>query len=181
MRNVKMDLARFLVTTSIGAASTVTGCATSGAMTPAQARQVAGEECVGMPPKEREFGLLAYRDAIASVQTLKESEQIGKVKFIRDRGVMIALRAQPGMSAPWLGRVASCHMALAPSRGSVSSSSETDPLLVPGAAVRIEEAANGYLVSVRVPDGAAAEEALRRARGLLATQSGPATAQAASR
>ena len=44
-------------------------------MTPGEAEQVVSEECVGVPTKERELGLLAYRDAIAGQRTLKEDVQ----------------------------------------------------------------------------------------------------------
>jgi hypothetical protein len=149
-------------------------------MTPAQAAEVAENSCGGVPAQERDLGIMAYRDAFAGVRALNESEQVGKMKLERNRGVVITLRAQPGMSAPWLGRVASCHMALAAAGREVSGTSGTDPLLVPGAAVRVDETTTGFAVSVRVPNGAAASETLRRAQALLAGPSGPATAEVVS-
>lgn len=181
-----LNLGKFLKMTGVGGALVLTlnGCATGGAsmgsMTPAQASQVADEDCIGVPAKERELGILAYRDAVRGAESLKESEQVGKMKFAKDRGVVIALRAQPGMSAPWLGRVASCHMALAAAGRDASSASAMDPLLVPGAAVRVDETATGFAVSVRVPNDEAASETLRRAHALLTGPSGPATAEVVS-
>jgi hypothetical protein len=62
----------------------------------------------------------------------------------------------------------------------VSGAGANDPLLVPGATVRVEEAATGYLVSVRVPGDDAASEVMRRAQALLTGSSGPAFAQGVS-
>lgn len=181
----KLNLVRFLAVTSIGGglALTVGACATTAGgasvatMTPAEAAQVADEQCAGVPSKERELGILAYRDALGGVQPLKESTQVGKVKFLHNRGVVIAVRAQPGMTAPWLARVASCHIALAAAGRGPADEDSRDPLLVPGATVGVEEASTGFVVSVHVPEGAAASETLRRTQALLTGPSGPATAQ----
>lgn len=183
MTRQRATLIRALVMVGFGAvlASTGFGCAmTEGSpavMTPAEAEQVASEECVGVPATERDQGLLAYRDSIVGTRPLKEDVQIGKAKFTHDRGVLISLRAQPGMSAPWLGRVAACHIALVAAAGGPANGAANDPLLVPGATVRIEETYDGFVVSVRVPDDAAATETLRRAQALLTGPSGPATAR----
>lgn len=178
---------RVAMMTCVGAALASTmGCATTaggssaGAMSLAEAAQIADQDCPGIPAKERELGILAYRDAIGGTQPLKESSQVGKVKFFHDRGVVIFVRAQPGMTAPWLDRVASCHIALAAAGRGVSGAGANDPLLVPGATVRVEEAATGYLVSVRVPGDDAASEVMRRAQALLTGSSGPAFAQGVS-
>lgn len=183
MRNVKSNLVRYLVTAGMGGAllSGVGGCATTtggpSAMSPVQAAQIADHECLGIPAKARDLGILAYRDAIGGVETLKETEQVGKVKFSRNRGVDIAVRAQPGMTAPWLERVASCHIAAAASGRGASSSSGMDPLLVPGATIRVQEASSGYIVSVRVPDDVSASEVSHRTQALLTGSSDPAMAQ----
>lgn len=187
MRTVRMSLVRSVMVVGFGAAlaSAGGGCATTGggsaAMTPAEAEQVASEECVGVPAQEREQGLMAYRDSIAGTRVLTENVHVGKATFSHARGVVIALRAQPGMSAPWLGRVASCHIALTAAAGGPANGGPTDPLLVPGATVRVEDAFDGFVVSVRVPDDVSAAETLRRAQALLAGPSGPVTAELSSR
>jgi hypothetical protein len=150
-------------------------------MTPAQAAQIADQECAGIPAKERELGILAYRDSIGGVRPLKEKTRVGKWETTHDRGVEIAVRAQPGMSAPWLERVATCHIALATAGRGGASTDATDPLLVAGATVRVEEADTGFIVSVRVPDDASVSEISRRTQALLTGPSGPATAEVVSR
>jgi hypothetical protein len=187
MRYVKTSFVKVALMTGIGAlvtaaggCATVPGGSTGAAMTPAQAAQVADQECAGIPAKERELGIMAYRDSIGGVRPLKEKTRVGKWEYSHDRGVEIAVRAQPGMSAPWLERVATCHIALATAGRSEATSNGTDPLLVPGATVRVDEADTGFIVSVRVPDDASDSEISRRTQALLSGPSGPATAEATS-
>jgi hypothetical protein len=155
--------------------ATETGGAMSASLTPAQYAQVSTEQCSGVPAKEQELGVMAYRSAIANAQPLKEAYSVGKVKFERERGVQIAVRAQPNLTAPWLARVATCHIALA--RSGQITPSESDPLAVAGATVQVEEGYTGYLVSVHVTDETAAAEVMRRTTVALTAPSGPATAE----
>jgi len=112
------------------AALLAAGCATesggvlTGSMTPEQYAQLSEQQCVGVPAKEQEEGILAYRDAIAGAQTLKDPYQVGKMKLTRDAGVAFGVRAQPNLNGPWLERVATCHMALARSGRITTSASD---------------------------------------------------------
>jgi len=158
-----------------------TGCATeagrglSASLTPDQYAQISMEQCAGVPTKEQELGVMAYRDAVANAQPLKETYQVGKTKFEHARGVQIAVRAQPNITGPWLARVATCHIALA--RSGRITPSENDPLMVAGATVQVDEAYTGYVVSVHVTDDASAAELMRRTTVALAAGSGAATAE----
>ena len=182
MRQLRMDMTRWITTLCAGGMLmwAGSGCATGmsgrASMTPAQAAQVADEQCAGVPEKERELGLLAYRDGIADVRTLSVAEQVGKVQFAHARGALIEVRAQPGISGPWLGRVAACHMALATAGRGGTGGGNADPLLVSGVSLRVDETATGYVLSVRAPDDGAANEVMRRAQAL--TTGGTATAMA---
>jgi hypothetical protein len=156
------------------------GCATeagglSASLTPEQYAQVSLEQCSGVPAKEQELGVMAFRSAVANAQPLKETYQVGKTKFERDRGVQIAVRAQPNITAPWLARVATCHIALA--RSGRINPNESDPLTVAGATVQVDEAYTGYVVSVHVTDDVAAAEVMRRTTVALTGPTGPATAE----
>jgi hypothetical protein len=163
------------------AALLATGCATesngvlTASMTPEQYAQISEEQCTGVPAKEQEQGILAYRDAIAGAQPLKDPYQVGKMKLTRDAGVQIGVRAQPNLTAPWLQRVATCHMALARSGRLTPSSS--DPFAVAGATVHVEEAYTGYVVQLHVTDVDAAKEVMSRTSVALTTPNGPATAE----
>ncbi len=161
------------------------GCATanegplSASLTPDQYAEVAAQQCSGIPVKEQELGLLAYRDAISNAAPLKETYLVGKTKFTRDRGVELTMRAELNMTVPWLARVATCHIALA--RSNRIAPTEADPLLVAGATVDVEEAYTGFVVRVHVPDDAGAAEAVHRATVALTGPTGPATAENRSR
>jgi hypothetical protein len=161
------------------------GCATtspnamSASLSPAQYAQLSEEECTGVPTKEQELGVLAYRDAVSTAQPLKEEYQVGKTKLTRDRGVQLTVRAQPNVTRAWLMRVATCHVALA--RSGRITASENDPLLVASATVDVEEQTTGYLVSVHVADQAAAAEVMRRTTLAFTGPSGPATAERLAR
>ncbi|HVV51922.1 MAG TPA: hypothetical protein VHO06_19795 [Polyangia bacterium] len=167
------------------AALLAAGCATESAgplaasMTPEQYAQVAGEQCAGVPAKEQEQGILAYRDALSGAQPLKEPYQVGKVTLTHDRGVRIGVRAQPTLTGPWLERVATCHMALA--RAGRLAPNAGDPFAVAGATVRVEEAYTGYVVELRVSNADAATEVMDRATAALAAPAGPMTAEGAAR
>jgi len=187
MRYVKTSFVKVLLMAGVGGlvayaggCATVPGGSTGVAMTPAQAAQIADQECAGIPAKERELGIMAYRDSIGGVRPLKEKTHVGKWEYTHDRGVEIAVRAQPGMSAPWLERVATCHIALVTAGRAEANASAADPLLVAGATVRVDEADTGFVVSVRVPDDASDSEILRRTQALLSGPSGPATAEVVS-
>jgi hypothetical protein len=170
-----------LVGAGMVALVTMGACATqasagplSASLTSQEYAQISETQCAGIPAKEQQLGVLAFRDAIASTQPLKEEFQVGKTKLSRDRGVQLTIRAQPELSGPWLARVATCHMALA--RAGALPAAETDPQLVAGATVSVEEAYTGYVVSVRVPDQTAAIEVMRRTTLTMAAPTGLALA-----
>ena len=166
----------------IAAFAAMSGCATdnasgplSASLSPSEYARIADSQCTGLPTKEQQMGVLAYRDSIAGAQVLKEEYQVGKVKFTHDRGVQLAIRAQPSMSVPWLERVATCHMALA--RSNALPTSDGDPQLVTGATVRVEETFTGYVVSIHAPDAGSAAEVMRRTTVAMTVPSGPMTAE----
>lgn len=159
------------------------GCATGasgGSPTPQERERIAQAQCAGLPAREQQLGLLAYRDAIAGARPYEEEYQVGKMKITRDRGVQLSIRAQPAMTVPWLERVASCHMTLAGSPGRIASSG-SDPLLVPGATVQVDAGYTDFIVRIRVPDADAAAEVMRRTAVVMATPSGPAMTEVAKR
>jgi hypothetical protein len=184
VENKVSKLSLGLIGAGVAAVLAANGCATeavgafSPSLTPVQYAQISEDQCTGVPNNERELGVLAYKDAIAGARPLKEEYLVGKTKMTRDRGIEIALRAQPAMTAPWLERVASCHVALVKS-GQLSAS-PGDPQVVAGAVVHVETADTGYVVSVRVPDAEAAAEVVRRTTVALTGPTGPATAERSS-
>jgi hypothetical protein len=158
------------------------GCATT-STAPALAAALGGEDtehaCAGVPAKERDLGLLTYRDAIGGTAPWHERVRISKgVEVDQEVGVRIAVRAQPGLTAPWLARVATCHASLAAANQIEAADAKNDPLRVPGVAVSVDEAATGFIVSVRAPNAIDAADVKARSVAMANGQSLPPTAQA---
>lgn len=161
-------------------AGAVVGCATASSepLAAAEGGEDAGHVCAGIPAKERELGLLSYRDAIGGTAPLMMHTRLYKaVEDNRKVGVKIAIRAQLGLTVPWLSRVAACHLALAAAKQLESTDAKDDPLLVPGVRVTVEEASMGFIVSLRAPDARAADDVNSRAVALATGPSAQATAQ----
>jgi hypothetical protein len=141
---------------------------------------IADDICTGMPAKERQMGLLAYREDIERVAPLLDEGPYGKIEG-SDRGAVVRLRATPGMSIPWLERVNRCHVALVGSGRLVDKESGEDPFLVPGAFVWAGDYGGYYNVSIGSADHAKAMEILRRSRALVSTPAHQPTASLDSR
>jgi hypothetical protein len=151
--------------------------------TAAQYAAIADDICAGVPAKEREMGLLAYRDAIVSVAPLQEAYFVGKIKTSKTEGAIIGLRATPSITKPWLERVNSCHVALVGSGRMVGNDAAADPFVVAGTSVVAAETYAGYVLFVKGVSAETAQEISKRAYALLATprSSRPATASLESK
>jgi hypothetical protein len=129
------------------------------------ARQ-AEDFCAGVPAQTRAQGLLAYRDSFAGASPVSEDLQVGKTRISRPRGEMIALRAAPNITLPWLDRVNSCHLALVQS-GSLNPTG-SDPFVVPGTSVAIVETYAGYALSIKAGSDQALKEVIARTGTVMA-------------
>jgi hypothetical protein len=122
--------------------------------------------CAGIAPKERELGLMAYREAIAGARPLRDDSMSGKARIGRERGTAVLFRAEPNLSVAWLGRVNACHADLVAAGQVTSSAVTTDPFVVPGTTVSIAETQMGYDVSVRASSDQGMVEVAHRVAGL---------------
>jgi hypothetical protein len=119
--------------------------------------------CAEVPETERDQGPFARRDRIVALEE------------VRDRrfpkwppqlfGVALTLRATPGMTEEWLGRLIQCHVAHYAVVG-VASSPEPSPLLVSGAVIRVSSTGLGFRVSITSSDMDVAREALTAGRAV---------------
>jgi hypothetical protein len=179
----------WLAVIAFGGACTIgtSGCAGSlasgsnGTMpTPAQYAAIADDACAGVPARERELGLLAYRDAITTVAPLNEVSFVGKAKVSNTKGAIIGLRAAPGISVPWLERVNNCHVALVGSGRLAGNDAASDPFVIPGTTLSAAEVYAGYALSVRGSNNDSAQEISRRSSALLSGPTHPPTASLVS-
>jgi hypothetical protein len=125
--------------------------------------------CVGVPEIAVDGSPLTNRDDIRAVQEIKPDSPVSETETVVPRaGARILLRAQPGMTAEWLQRIAECHMA----KVSVSSPTTltSSPLDVKGALVSVQSTGNGFAVDITSPDVKIGREILERARALRPLQ-----------
>jgi hypothetical protein len=137
---------------------------------------IADDICVGVPAKEREMGLLAFRYNIMSVTPLNATRFAGKAKYSQMEGVAIKLRATPGISVPWLERVNGCHVALVASGRLPGNVGPSDPFILPGTTVEASEVYAGFVLSLRGQNYDAAREILQRSYALISPPGGVKTA-----
>jgi hypothetical protein len=152
-----------------------------GKVTAAQYAALADDICTGVPSREREMGLLAFRDNIVSVTPLNEFHYAGKAKYLRTEGAVIKLRATPGLSVPWLERVNGCHVALAGSGRLAENDAAMDPFILTGTTVAATEVYAGYVLSVKGASVESVHEILQRSYALVSTPGGTKTASLESR
>ena len=148
----------------------------SGRSSAAQYAAIADDICVGVPAKEREMGLLAFRENIVSMAPLNEIRFAGKAKYSQTEGVAIKLRATPGISVPWLERVNGCHVALVASGRLPGNVGPSDPFILPGTTVEASEVYAGFVLSLRGQNYDAAREILQRSYALISPPGGVKTA-----
>ena len=180
---------RLITVAIVGAACSMTASAygetgassANGKPSASQYAAVADDICAGVPARERELGLLAFRDNIVSVAPLNEFHFAGKAKYLRTEGAVIKLRATPGISVPWLERVNGCHIALAGAARLAESDSAMDPFLLTGTTVAATEVYAGYVLSVKGTSVESVKEILQRSYALVSTPAGTKTASLESR
>ena len=153
----------------------------AGACSIATVAHGADDICAGVPAKERAMGLLAFRENIVSVTPLNEFRFAGKAKYSHTEGVVIKLRATPGISIPWLERVNGCHLAMAGSGRLAGYDSALDPFILPGTTVGATEVYAGYVLSVRGANYEAIQAILQRSYALMSTPGGVKTASLEAR
>jgi hypothetical protein len=166
---------------AIGCAGSFTSGSNGNIPSAAQYAAIADDACAGVPAKERELGLLAYRDAITSVAPLDEDRFVGKIKVRDTKGAIIGLRATPGISVPWLERVNGCHIAMAGSGRLAGNDAAMDPFILTGTTVVATEVYAGYVLSVKGASVDSVQEILQRSYALVATPGGTKTASLDSR
>jgi|HubBroStandDraft_5_1064220.scaffolds.fasta_scaffold42896_2 hypothetical protein len=118
----------------------------------AAARKLRDEEqfaCVNVPDADRQQGPLANPDRIAGVEVVKDKDPVYPKAPERAAGIAVYVRAEPGMTEQWLGRVLECHLAHVAVVGSAAGSS---PLAVEDARVAVSSTPVGFRVTITSKD-----------------------------
>jgi hypothetical protein len=121
--------------------------------------------CVGVPEIEANGSPLTNPQDIRAVQEIKPDTPVSETETAVPRGgARILLRAQPGVTAEWLQRIAECHTA----KVAVTSKPALtfSPLDVKGALVTVQSMGNGFAVDITSPDVKVAKEIFTRAQAV---------------
>jgi len=111
--------------------------------------------CAEVPELDRDSGPFGRRDRIAYVEEIRD--RLYPKQMTQTFGIAVYIRATPGVTEQWLGRVIECHKAHAALAG---TSDAADPLVGTDARVKIDSTATGFRVAITSPN-------LETARALL--------------
>src|SRR5258707_15720505 len=120
------------------------GCAGS---TPPPTAAQAAQLCVGVPEAEARAGLAGMQPAIERVEPLNTKIQMGRGVFTREVGATVFLRATPGVTQQWIGRVLACHQARL-AVGSSTPTAEADPLALADVNTSVASTETGFAVEI---------------------------------
>jgi hypothetical protein len=131
-------------------------------------RTAEASACAGIPEEDRDLSPFDHPEDIRSVSKVSEELKIGKAVSPRTAGAEVIFRAVPGLTAEWLQRVVDCHLARNAAIGHEAASADMPncPLTVRGAQASVRSVGDGFAVTIRSTDSAAAAEIQRRAESL---------------
>lgn len=139
----------------------------------AQASSRSGHACAGLPNHVAQASLAeTHASHVESVTPLHREVRIGKQTMKRVAGARVELRPQPGMSAPYLQRVAECRV-----RKDLQAASAGD--VVPEVRAKVYERSHHFVIEVEALDldhGRDVERLTRKAFGAEASAARPAAA-----
>ncbi|MCL2448253.1 MAG: hypothetical protein FWD17_04850 [Polyangiaceae bacterium] len=120
--------------------------------------------CAEVPVEDRDLGPLASRSRIAGVEDL--SEHVHPKELAQPVGAAIVVRATPGLTAEWLGRLISCHMAHHAVVGN-GIADAASPLFVSDARIAVSSTGDGFRISITANDVDAARQIIERAHAMF--------------
>jgi hypothetical protein len=124
--------------------------------------------CAGVPEIDRDEGPFAQRDRIASVEVVRD--RVFPKAPTQPFGIVVYIRATPGLTEQWLGRVIQCHVAHHAVVGA-SGVEESSPLLTGETQIHVSSTGAGFRVSITSSDIDVARQLVRKGRALSANAS----------
>jgi hypothetical protein len=145
----------------------------AGACTPARqpsAALVASPEyeraaCAEVPDQDRDQGPFARRDRIVGVEELREKTYPKAPP--QPIGAAVYLRATPGVTEQWVGRVIDCHLAHRAVAGDRAVDRDS-PLYVADTSVHVSSTPTAFRVAITSYDLDAARSVIEKANRLAA-------------
>jgi hypothetical protein len=120
--------------------------------------------CYGLPDSDRVQGPLARHDQITHIEVVRDRGSFPKGPLV-PVGVAVDLRAEPGMTQQWLGRLVACHMAHV---AVVGQDSQPSPLSVANAQASVSSTGVGFRVTVTSHDRDIARSVVNKGQELAA-------------
>jgi hypothetical protein len=156
----------------LGIAAIGCGAHESRVADPAQLAANARVACADVPDGARQQLHAQLADVEAHhVDRIEGRRQVGRTSVTTTAGARIFLKAQPGLTIPWLQRVVACESAEVAARGTTSP--DTALFAVPGATTEIRAAYGGFTMDVKGSTGDESREVLRRAVAMTTQKSLP--------
>jgi hypothetical protein len=130
-----------------------------------QLRANAASACADVPEAERDAGPFVHGDRIVAVEEVQD--RVFPKAPLRPFGVAVTIRATPGMTEQWLGRIIQCHVAHHAAVGT-SADNQASPLLTDGVHIHVSPTAVGFKVSITSADADTAQSVITRAQTAVA-------------
>ena len=136
------------------------------------AKRLRNEEraaCEGVPDADRLSGPFAQPQRVTNVEVVRDRVRLPKV-FLEPVGVAVYMKAEPGMTQQWLGRIVACHVAYV----AVSGQGERrSPLSVANTQVAVTPTSVGFRITVTSKDSDTARSVVAKGEALAANAQVP--------
>jgi hypothetical protein len=132
-----------------------------------EARRDAPAACAEIPEADLDRNMCPDSRLVVRVEPYQDWDGKGKFESFRRVGAVIVLRAEPGMTAEYLQRLADCYLARSAARPSDELARSSCPLAVRDANVSVLSSRGGFAIVIRASSSPVADVVLARAQGLL--------------
>jgi hypothetical protein len=128
-------------------------------------RQTEGAACVDVSDADRERGPFGHREWLAGVEIVRDRYRFAKGPA-EPAGVAVYLRAEPGITEQWIGRLIQCHLAHHAVVGE-GVAQESCPLSLDGTRIDLTSTHTGFRVAITTKDIATARSLIDRCQSLV--------------
>ena len=130
-------------------------------------RDAESRACAGISEADRDTSPFEHREDVVSVAPLYEQRLMGRTTMQQEAGVIVTVRAVPGLTVEWLQRLVDCHLARASAMGHEMAEMVHCPLVPRGVERAVVTSAGGaFAVEIHANSDALAE-VRRRAASLV--------------
>lgn len=114
------------------------------------------------------MGPFAHRERIVAVEQVQD--RVFPKAPLRPFGIAVTIRATPGVTEQWMGRVIQCHVAHHEVIGAAGEPASS-PLLTTGAHIVVSSTSTGFKISITSADYDTAQTVIERGRALTTNAS----------